>query len=324
MINIKTFLLILVLTSIGAGCSKKNKQDSSVAPVQKSSSSLKERVVLPDGVSRIVAIGDLHGDFEATKKVFQLVGAIDENENWIGKNLVVVQTGDFLDRGKDELKIVNFLRKLIPKAKKAGGAVHILLGNHEILNIRGVVEYSDDSSLKDFEKFVSNNKSKSKFENLPENHRGKAIAFAPGGPLSQFLSKSRIIMILGDTLFVHGGVLLSHINYGIEKINKETSSWIKGEVPKMPKIIKGRKAPTWVRKFSKKRMGEKKCRKLEKVLKKAGVNRLVVGHTIQKHGITSACLGKIWRIDVGLSSVYKSGLIQALEITKNGVKVLGK
>ena len=45
---------------------------------------------------------------------------------------------------------------------------------------------------------------------------------------------------------------------------------------------------------------------------------MVVGHTVQQQGITSACDGKLWRIDVGLAEVY-GGPIEVLEVRRAAV-----
>ena len=72
---------------------------------------------------RIVAIGDLHGDLDATRRVLRLARAIDDDDRWIGGSLVVVQTGDQLDRGDDERAILDLLKRLSEEARQAGGAV---------------------------------------------------------------------------------------------------------------------------------------------------------------------------------------------------------
>lgn len=71
---------------------------------------------------RLVAIGDLHGDLEATRRVLRLAGAIDERDGWIGGDLVLVQTGDQLDRGDDEPEILDLFERLAREATAAGAA----------------------------------------------------------------------------------------------------------------------------------------------------------------------------------------------------------
>src|SRR5690606_26904624 len=73
------------------------------------------------GAERMVAIGDLHGDSSATKQVLSLAGALGESGDWVGGELVVVQTGDQLDRGDDERGILDLLESLAAQAQDAGG-----------------------------------------------------------------------------------------------------------------------------------------------------------------------------------------------------------
>ena len=88
---------------------------------------------------RLVAIGDIHGDLGGARAALKAAGAIDDKDQWIGGDLVVVQTGDVLDRGDDESKIIELLEKLSTDAKSAGGAVIQLIGNHELIDRKSVV-----------------------------------------------------------------------------------------------------------------------------------------------------------------------------------------
>ena len=99
---------------------------------------------------RIVAIGDLHGDVVATRAALRLAGAIDDQERWTGGRLVLVQTGDQLDRGDDEPEILGLLERLSAEAKAAGGALHTLNGNHEVMNVQGDFRYVTDDGFRDF------------------------------------------------------------------------------------------------------------------------------------------------------------------------------
>ncbi|XVF84285.1 hypothetical protein PTKIN_Ptkin17bG0024700 [Pterospermum kingtungense] len=86
---------------------------------------------------RLIAIGDLHGDLEKSKQAFRLAGVIDGSDRWCGGFTTVVQIGDVLDRGRDELKILYFSEKLKREAVKSGGQLITLNGNHEIMNVEG-------------------------------------------------------------------------------------------------------------------------------------------------------------------------------------------
>jgi hypothetical protein len=92
------------------------------------------------GVERIVAVGDLHGDFDNFVTILKKpkVGLVDENLHWIGGKTHLVQIGDVLDRGDHAKEIFDLLMSLEKEAAAAGGMVHVLLGNHEEINITGI------------------------------------------------------------------------------------------------------------------------------------------------------------------------------------------
>jgi len=89
------------------------------------------------GVERIVAVGDLHGDYENFIKILKApeIKIIDDDHRWIAGKTHLVQIGDVMDRGPDAKKIFDLLKRLETEAAEAGGKVHMLLGNHEEMNI---------------------------------------------------------------------------------------------------------------------------------------------------------------------------------------------
>ncbi|KAH9539153.1 hypothetical protein CY35_15G043600 [Sphagnum magellanicum] len=86
---------------------------------------------------RLIAIGDIHGDLSKARAALRVAQVLDANDHWIGGKTVVVQVGDLLDRGGEELKVIYLLEKLKLEAQSAGGDVHVLNGNHEIMNMEG-------------------------------------------------------------------------------------------------------------------------------------------------------------------------------------------
>ena len=89
------------------------------------------------GVERIVAVGDLHGDYYNFIEILKdpKIRVIDDNLRWIAGKTHLVQIGDVMDRGPDAKKIFDLLKKLETEAEEAGGKVHMLIGNHEEMNI---------------------------------------------------------------------------------------------------------------------------------------------------------------------------------------------
>uniref|UniRef100_A0A061RBG8 Shewenella-like protein phosphatase 2 n=1 Tax=Tetraselmis sp. GSL018 TaxID=582737 RepID=A0A061RBG8_9CHLO len=101
-------------------------------------------------VERLIAVGDLHGDLEKCKRAFKLAGVTDENDHWCAGHTVLVQVGDTLDRGDNEIALNFFLERLEREAFLAGGALYVLNGNHEIMNAGERFKYSTDRAAEQF------------------------------------------------------------------------------------------------------------------------------------------------------------------------------
>ncbi|MCW8846185.1 MAG: metallophosphoesterase, partial [Gammaproteobacteria bacterium] len=89
------------------------------------------------GVERLVAVGDAHGAYDRFSRLLLETGIVDENLQWTGGKTHFVDLGDFLDRGPGSRKIMDLLMRLQTQAEKSGGRVHVLLGNHELMNLTG-------------------------------------------------------------------------------------------------------------------------------------------------------------------------------------------
>ncbi|MEZ4372947.1 MAG: metallophosphoesterase [Polyangiaceae bacterium] len=270
---------------------------------------------------RLVAFGDVHGDFDATRKVLQLAQVVDDAGHWKAGKLVVVQTGDQLDRGDDERKILDYFESLREEAGKAGGAFHVLLGNHETMNAMADFRYVTQGGFKAFADVEESGVPESVIGRFPASAQGRARALLPGGKYAALLAKRNTVVIVGDSLFVHGGVLPEHVDYGLGRLNEEVREWLSGKRSSPPPIIAKDDAPVWSRDYSDPESGKADCKRLSEVLDRLKLKRMVVGHTVQSQGVTQACDGKVWRIDVGLAHHY-GGPTQALEIRGDTVSVV--
>lgn len=272
---------------------------------------------------RVVAIGDLHGDAAAARAALRLAGAIDGRDRWIGGGLVVVQTGDISDRGDDERAIFDLFSRLEIEAAEAGGAFRPLVGNHELMNAAGDFRYASAAGLRAFDDLVPGFASRPDLSGLPAARRARAAAFRPGGPAAAMLARRNVVAVVGDTVFVHAGVLPAHVEYGLERINREARAFLRGELPSLPAILEPPDAPVWTRLYSlDAEPPPAVCETLGRALAALGAARMVVGHTVQEGGITSACGGRVWRIDTGMSAAYEGGPASALEIAGDEVTVL--
>jgi len=256
---------------------------------------------------RLVAIGDLHGDLAAARAALRTAGAIDEQDRWIGGELVVVQTGDVLDRGDDEQAILDLIARLEPEARAAGGAVVELLGNHELMNAAGDFRYVTPAGFHDFDGAAG--PAAAIAASAPEPQRSRWAALGPGGSYARRLAQHAVVAIVGDTVFSHAGVLGSWAGR-VDEVNQAARCWLDGQASELPPALTSDDSPVWTRAAG---TPSADCAAVMTALEALGVKRMVVGHTVQDHGITAACGDALWRIDVGLATHY-GGPIEVLEL----------
>jgi len=253
---------------------------------------------------RLVAIGDLHGDLGGARAALRAAGAIDDHDRWIGGDLVVVQTGDVLDRGDDERALLDLIGELETQARAAGGALVLLLGNHELMNGAGDFRYATPAGLHAFDDVAG-----AAPAGAPAEQRGRIAALGAGGSYARRLARHAVIAIVGDTVFSHAGVLGDWAGR-VEDVNRTARCWLDGQAGEPPAALTSDDSPVWTRAAGGRDVD---CAQLTAALGALGVRRMVVGHTVQDGGISSACDGALWRIDVGLARRY-GGPIEALEL----------
>lgn len=264
--------------------------------------------IRPAEPSRIVALGDVHGDFERMQRAIRGAGLIDDNLHWAGGDTTLVQLGDILDRGDAERECWSLLQQLREEAPASGGQVVCLLGNHEIMNVMGVADPFIHAS------------GRTAFG--PD----RTAAWAPGGELATALADCPVVAIIGDSAFVHAGLPCDTTAESIAQVNEQTREWLLGVRRGPPAVLQGgSSSPVWDRSLSSPSGAEPRaedCAALRATLDRLGVARVVVGHTPQRQ-VNSACGGAVWRCDTGMSRWVVGGYCQALEITPaNGVRVL--
>ncbi len=213
--------------------------------------------------SRIVALGDLHGDIQRLTAILQSAELVNAENHWTGGDAFLVVTGDFLDRGTHVREVMDLLMELEKKAPKAGGRVLVLLGNHEMMNLTGDLRYvtpeiyatfaddkSEERQEKAYKKFLKTNQKEAKKLGLPgpedtpefrqewmENHPAGFVeyreALGPKGKYGRWIRNLPAVVRVGDIIFVHGGIhprltdlSLDEINQRIKKERKAFDSWV--------------------------------------------------------------------------------------------------
>lgn len=291
---------------------------------------------------RIIAIGDIHGDYDQFVKLLRAVGVINSKDKWVAGGTQLVQLGDIPDRGPDSRKAMDLLMKLQKSAAKAGGAVQVLIGNHEAMMMSGDLRYvhaGEFAAFKDsksrarrkayYQQTVAHIKSTTPEEEWPEfdkayrkawearfplgyvEHR---MAWAPSGKYGKWVLSNSAVLKLGDTLFVHGGVSPEQSAMPISEINTRVRTALaRGEQLPADTIVESQTGPLWNRSWVNKLQTSANEEILNQVLASYSVKRMVVAHTPVAPVIVPRFNGKVLLADVGLGAHYGHGFA-ALEI----------
>jgi hypothetical protein len=259
------------------------------------------------GVERIVAVGDVHGDVEALRDVLELAGLIDAKGHWTGGKAHLVQTGDIPDRGDQTREAYELLMRLEAEARKAGGRVHALLGNHEVMNMVGDLRYVTPGELASF----ADQSPVPDGPGVPRGARGHKAAHAPEGRYGRWLRTHAAVVCINDTLFLHGGLAPDLPETTLEGLNR----WVKQDLTpgQPPGGAMARNGPLWFRGYALEDEATWEAG-LTKVLGQLGAKRMVMGHTTTQDGrIRMRFGGRAVFIDTGLSTGYGRHLA-ALEL----------
>ncbi len=258
------------------------------------------------GVERVVAVGDVHGDVDALKDVLRMAGLINAKGKWTGGKAHLVQTGDIPDRGDHSRAAFELLMRLEKEALAAGGRVHALLGNHEVMNMLGDLRYVTSGELASF----ADQTPQADAEGQPKGLAGHRAAYGPEGRYGRWLRTHAAVVRINDTLFVHGGVAPSVPAKTLGELN----AWVRQDLTPggPPGGARDPQGPLWFRGYA---LGEDGAEQaLDGVLGRFGARRMVMGHTTEREGkIRARFGGKAVLIDTGLSTGYGHHLA-ALEL----------
>ena len=283
------------------------------------------------GVDRIVAVGDVHGDYEQFVKLLRSAGLIDDNEDWAGGRTHLVQTGDVPDRGADTRKVMDLLMKLEKQAKKARGYVHALIGNHEAMNMYGDHRYvhpgeysafknpkSADTRRKYYKQHVDDVKRNPPPEGVPEfgpahrraweNHNPLGsfehrAAFGPAGSYGRWILKHNAVIKINDTIFLHGGIGPKFASTSIGDMNRQVLAELRDRSKLTGGIVVDQEGPLWYRGLAL-NDARTETAHLEAVFQQHQAKRIVMGHTVTEGAVMPRLEGRAVFIDVGLSRHY--------------------
>jgi hypothetical protein len=274
-----------------------------------------------NGVKRIIAIGDVHGDLNILKRCLIKAKVINKALDWIGKNTYVVQVGDILDGGGrgynnqvnplEEYQIFDLLNKLDRQASQENGRVIYLIGNHEIMNFMGNFDYVHGNQI------------------INEIYRKQL--FGPGGYMARLLAcHAYAIIKINNWYFCHAGLIPENLENieNIEQINILTRKILRGELnlenlkQTEKDLIYSNNGIFWNRKYKE----NNRCDTLKETMKilKTKNGGMIIGHTIIDKNIKSFCNKKLWFTDIGMSSAFGNynKNVSVLEILNNRTRII--
>ena len=305
------------------------------------------------GVTRIIAIGDIHGDYAQFVKMLRRTGLVNRRNKWIGGKTHLVQMGDIPDRGPDTRKAMDLLMLLEKSSIKAGGAVTVLIGNHEAMNMTNDLRFVHPGEYKAFKDknstarqnayyqqtiaYLTNNagdQTKPVFDDAyrtdwerryPQGYVEHRAAWAPTGKYGKWILSHSAVTQIGKTLFMHGGLSSKYSAMPLSEINTRVRTDLINAA-KLPEdsIVEDELGPLWYRGWAKLMPTEQNIEILDAVLQAYGATRMVIAHTPTLHVVLPRFAGKVLMIDVGLSAHYGNGF-SALEIVNGkAIAIIGE
>jgi len=301
-----------------------------------------------EGVERIVAVGDLHGDYDNYLATLRAAGIVDRKGKWAGGAAHLVQTGDIPDRGPDTLKIIEHITRLDKQARRKGGRVHSLIGNHEAMNVYGDLRYVSEGeyaafatrgseALRDryFELYLARIEAQDpeRYAALPADFRDKwnmehplgwlehrqawDPAWNPDGQYAKWVLNSKVAIRINETLFLHGGISGFYCQNSLDSLTENVRSHLKNFEPGNAGILEDDFGPLWYRGLS----GVEPLatpETVDAILAQHGIKHIAVGHTPTSGVIWPRYDAKVIMIDTGISRAY-GGHLGYLEITSAGL-----
>lgn len=179
--------------------------------------------------ARIVAVGDVHGNFAGFTGILRTAGIIDAKQQWAGGKTVFVQTGDIYDRGDTQRQALDLLMRLEGEARRAGGRVEALIGNHEVVNMLGDLRdvspaafaasadgRSESRRTRAYDDLVKSAKKRGQEGAVPARdawmtaHPPGYIEYTeangPRGKYGRWIRSHKVVVAIANTAFMHAGI----------------------------------------------------------------------------------------------------------------------
>lgn len=284
------------------------------------------------GVPRTVVVGDVHGDLDRFVDVLTMAGLLDDGQRWSGGSSRLVQLGDLVDRGSQSRAVLELMFRLTKEARKAGGRVMALIGNHEAMRMSADLRYVAPAEYESFRTKRSDKERDRLFEvdlNRQANRDGVQgrtdlsldfrrqwekdhplgqaellRAFSPGGVYGKWILEQEVMLTVHDTLFVHGGISPKYLEWSATRFRDRIREELRDPAAAGAEaVFLDLEGPLWWRGLAQ-LSEEALAEHVQQLLARHKVRRIVVGHTPTQRGVVSRLGGKVILADVGLSAYY--------------------
>jgi hypothetical protein len=280
-----------------------------------------------EGVERIVAIGDVHGAYDRFGAILKAAGLVNDTLHWSGGRAHLVQTGDILDRGPDSRQALDLLRRLEAEAPRAGGAVHALVGNHEVMRMLGDLRYVTPGEYQAFvssrsedtrQSFAKQARPDLRDQVLKETPLGfveMRVAFGRDGEYGKWLRTHDAVARINGIVFLHGGISPAVAAQSCDEMNATvhrelTSDLDQTRAAPLASLAAREDGPLWYRGLTQSPEAD-----VDDMLAKQHARAIVIGHTVTTTGrVTPRFGGKVVMIDTGMQPAYvPAGRASAVE-----------
>lgn len=261
--------------------------------------------------ARLLATSDLEGNFDVLVRILRSQGVVDDRLAWTYGEGHLLVLGDSVDRGDNVTQLLWLLYKLDGEARAAGGAVHVVLGNHETMLMRGDARYIAP-----------------KYRRLLEETRLPIEEFfSAQSEIGRWLRTKHSLVRIGDTLFVHAGIGPRFLEkrLSIDAANELVRAHLGVKKPEGDgALAQGNDGPLWYRGLvvANGDIPKADAAHVARVLEHYQARRVVVGHTIVER-IRTDYDGRVVHLDLKHPASKSEGPALALLFEQGAPFVVG-
>jgi hypothetical protein len=249
-------------------------------------------------VSRVFTLSDIHGQYDFFLKILQAAGVVDSDGHWLWGDGHLVINGDVFDRGPKVTECLWLIYRLEQEAQSVGGALHFLLGNHELMVLRGDLRYVNDVYSDGICR-----KTRISYDDM----------YGPNSEIGRWLRTKPTAVVINGTLYVHGGISPALVERGFTLADINSAMREKLDInsaqlafDSTARLLFGSLGPLWYRGYHygiEGRYEAATIAQIDSILAYYGAGNVVVGHSEVEGGIQALDSGRVIAVDVDMETL---------------------